>query len=129
MIEKYLSTRYVKGGRGPIDLDCYGLVRLARSEMFGKPLMPLCSEAEPGRFRAITSAVAGVSGRLSMRRCSRRPGAVATAWRGALCVHVGLVVSADGRDWILETDEPTGPQLTQPRLFERRYTSVIYYDD
>ncbi len=128
MIEKYLSTRYVKGGRGPIELDCYGLVRLARSELFGKPLMPPCAEAEPGRYRAITQAVGEVSGLLALRPAMRRPGAVATAWRGALCVHVGLVVEADGREWILETDEP-GPRLTPPRLFEKRYTSVIYYDD
>lgn len=128
MIEKYLSTRYVKGGRGPIELDCYGLVRLARSELFGKPLMPLCTEAVPGRFRAITGAVESVSSLLAMRPVDRTLGAVATAWRGTLCVHVGLVVEADGREWILETDEP-GPRLTPPRLFEKRYTSVIYYDD
>lgn len=129
MIEKYLFTRYVKGGRGPMDLDCYGLARLARTEMFGKPMMPLCADAKPGDFRAITRAVQDVTDLECMRPAAPTPGAVATAWRASLCVHVGLVVEADGRRWVLETDEPTGPCLTPLADFEKRYTKVIYYAD
>lgn len=129
MIDKYLFTRYVKGGRGPVDLDCYGLVRLARTELFGKPLMPLCANAKPGDLRAITRAVQEVSGLERMRPAMPLPGAVATAWRASLCAHVGLVVAADGRLWVLETDEPTGPCLTPLAEFEKRYTEVVYYAD
>lgn len=129
MIDEYLRTRYVKGGRGPIDLDCYGLVRLGRTELFGKPLMPVCADAKPGDMRAITRAVREVAGLECMRPGVPIPGAVATAWRASLCVHVGLVVDADGRRWVLETDEPTGPCLTPLREFERRYTRVVYYAD
>lgn len=129
MISKYLTTRYVKGGRGPVDLDCYGLVRLGRTELFGRPLMPLCADARPGDLRAITRAVQEVAGLQCMLPADPTPGAVATAWRASLCVHVGLVVEADGRRWVLETDESTGPCITPLKKFESRYSRVIYYDD
>ncbi len=129
MIEHYKQSRYVRGGRVWPDLDCLGLVRLARHEMFGRALMPMCTAAEPGHFREITRAVGEVSGVLDMRECERRPGAVATAWMASLCVHVGIVVEADGRQWVLETDAPTGPCLTPVPVFEKRYSRVIYYDD
>lgn len=129
MIDQYLTTRYVKGGRGPVDLDCYGLVRLARAELFGRRLMPLCAEARPGDLRSITRAVQEVAGLQGMQPADPTPGAVATAWRASLCVHVGLVVEADGRRWVLETDEPTGPCITPLSKFESRYSRVIYYDD
>lgn len=128
-MKRYLESRYVRGGRTWPELDCYGLVRLARAELFGKPHLPLCTAAEPGLLREITLAVHNVAAALDMRPAACEPGAVATAWTASLCVHVGLVVEADGRLWILETDEPTGPCLTPVRAFESRYTQVIYYAD
>lgn len=91
--------------------------------------MPLCADARPGDLRAITRAVQEVSGLESMRPCPAAPGAVATAWRASLCVHVGLVVEVDGRRWVLETDDPSGPCITPLKKFESRYSRVIYYDD
>lgn len=128
-LRRYLQSRYVRGGRVWPELDCLGLVRLARHEMFGRELMPMCTAAEPGNFREITRAVGEVSGVLDMRECERRPGAVATAWLASLCVHVGIVVEADGRQWILETDTPAGPAMTPISVFEKRYSRVVYYDD
>ncbi|SAI62873.1 Uncharacterised protein [Bordetella trematum] len=128
-MNRYLQTHYVKGGRGPLELDCYGLVRLARTELYGKPLLPLCAEARPGDLRAITRAVKNVAVLEGMHPAAPAPGAIATAWRASLCVHVGIVVDADGRLWVLETDEPTGPCLTRMADFERRYTKVMFYDD
>lgn len=128
-MNRYRSTRYVRGGREPDELDCWGLVRLARTEIFGKPLLPLCADAKPGDFRAITQACSAVSDLARLVPSTPAPGAIATAWRASLCVHVGLVVEADGRRWVLETDEPTGPCMTPINRFESRYTKVIYYDD
>lgn len=111
-------------------LDCYGMVRLARHEMFGRPEMPLCAPAQPGRYREITHAVAEVSEALRLAPVPEpRPGAVATGWMAGLCVHVGLVVNADGRMRVLETDEKGGARLTRIRDFETRHAEVIYYDD
>ena len=128
-MNRYLQTRYVRGGRGPVEYDCWGLVRIARLELFGRRLLPILSEAKPGNPRAITNAVRTVSADGFAELSKPRVGAIATAWRASLCVHVGLVVEADGRMMILETDAPTGPCLTPIKTFTARYTRVLFYDD
>lgn len=128
-IQHYLQSRYVRGGRVWPDLDCWGLVRLARADLFGRAPLPLYGASMPGDFRTITRAVTDVSGLLNMRPCQPRQGAIATAWMGGLCVHVGLCVEIDGCMRILETDAPTGPCHTDVRRFARRYARVEFYDD
>ncbi|CAM4078000.1 NlpC/P60 domain-containing protein [Bordetella tumbae] len=129
MINRYLLTRYVAGGRGPHEYDCWGMARDARAELFNKPLLPSCPAAKPGALQEITLACGEVAGAYGLRPTPRVPGAIATAWRAGLCVHVGLVVEADNMQWILETDIGTGPCLTRPSKFEERYTKVVYYAD
>ena len=124
-----LKTRYVRGGRGPVDADCWGLVRMARLGLFGRSLLPSFSDIAPADKKGLTSACLTVRDDGGFREVGIQPGAIATAWTGRLCVHVGIVVESDGRTWILETDEGTGPALTRPGLFEKRYARVIYYDD
>ena len=129
MINKYLQTRYVKGGRGPVDFDCWGIVRLARHELFGLPLLPSFDGISPDDKPALTKACLAVRDSKGFEPVLPQDGAIATAWRARLCVHVGLVVEADSRLWVLETDEATGPCLTDLGKFESRYTKVIYYAD
>lgn len=129
MINQYLQTRYVKGGRGPFDCDCWGLVRMARAELFGRGWLPSFSQISPDDKGGLTQACEQVrlgGGFIAVRA---RPGAIATAWAARLCVHVGIVVEADGRLWILETDQGSGPCLTSIPAFEARYTRVVFYDD
>jgi cell wall-associated NlpC family hydrolase len=129
MINQYLSIPYVRGGRDTSGSDCYGLVRMARTELFGKRQLPLYADIKPGQFSEITQACESTVLTEGLMPCEAKEGAIATAWRASVCIHVGLVVLADGRLWVLETDEPTGPCLTPIYDFERRYTKVIYYDD
>ncbi len=128
-LDDLLRTTYVEGGRGPQALDCWGLVRLARVHLFGRPLLPDLMAAEPGNIRAITRAVDEIEGGRWLTPGAQRPGAIATGWRASLCVHVGIVVDIDGRAMLLETDRPTGPCLTSVRTFEARYSRTTYYDD
>lgn len=128
-MRRYLQTRYVRGGRGPHEFDCWGLVRDARSELFGRPLLPLLADAKPGELRGITRATEHVIGLHGFSQCQPRPGAIATAWLARLCVHVGLVVEIDGQLRILETDDPSGPCHTDINRFQARYTRVFFYDD
>lgn len=128
-IDDFLATNYVKFGRNLPDLDCWGLVRLARVELFGRDLLPSYVEIDPQDKRELTAATLNVQAVGEFKEVSTSAGAIATAWRGRLCVHVGIVVECDGRLWVLETDETTGPALTRPQLFESRYTQVIYYDN
>lgn len=129
MINKYLFTRYKKYGRGPDEFDCWGIVRTARAELFGKDLLPSYAEIDPQDKRALTQACEQVRVDHVFNESVAVAGAIATAWRARVCVHVGLVVEADGRLWVLETDVETGPCLTRIDQFEQRYTKVIYYDD
>lgn len=129
MLDRYLKTRYVRYGRGPVDLDCWGITRLARHELFGKSLLPAFDGICPDDKRSLTEAAITVRDEGGFVPAKAAEGAIATAWRGRLCTHVGIVVRADGRLWVLETDEGTGPCLTPPSTFEARYNKVIYYDD
>lgn len=129
MIEKYLKTTYKRGGRGPQEYDCWGLVREVRHEVFGRDLLPELTDATPGNPRAITKGRNEVHCTAAVVEVPMRPGAVAEAWCGSLCVHVGVVVEVDGRLMILETDTPHGPCLTAPGLFASRYTRVMFFDD
>lgn len=128
-LQDLLNSRYVRGGRGPVDLDCYGLVRLARVYLFGKPMLPRVGQALPGDFRAITHAVDSVAWDGGLLLSAARPGAIATAWRASLCVHFGILIDIDGRLMVLETDDPMGPCLTTLKHFTTRYTRVLFYDD
>ena len=128
-LHRYLNTEYVRGGRTYPQLDCWGLVRLARSELFGRDKLPELADTRPCDFRRITHAVDSVSTIGGMSTCLARPGAIATAWRASLCVHVGLCVFVDGRLRVLETDTPHGACLTSISNFTSRYTRVLFYDD
>lgn len=129
LIDRYLASNYVKFGREWPNLDCYGLVRLARVHLFGRPLLPSFVEIDPADKQGLTLAAMSVRDAGGFAPCVIHPGAIATAWRARLCAHVGIAVEVDGRLWVLETDEGVGPVLTRPSVFEGRYTRVIYYDD
>jgi len=126
-----LKVPYVANGRLPTGADCYGLVRLARVHLFGKPWMPEHGAVEGGNKRAMTEAMLAES--RNYRECQPVPGAWAAAFRGRLCTHIAIVVEVDGRRMILETDEPGkgkhGPRLVGVRQFESRFLRVVYYDD
>ena len=125
---RFLNTRYVEGGRGPNEFDCYGLVRAVRHEVFHFPLLPSHSEVAPADKVAMTAVCQEIIDCTGLKECAIREAAIASGWAASLCVHVGIVVQADGRLWILETDKPTGPCLTPVRVFENRYTRVTYHD-
>lgn len=102
---------------------------MARHELFALPLLPEYGGIAPEDKTELTQACKDVAEDGGFIQCEAKVGAIATAWRGRLCVHVGILVKADGRLWVLETDEKKGPCLTMPGKFESRYTKVIYYDN
>lgn len=128
-IDQILSSRYVKHGRELPDLDCYGLVRLVWSEVLGKPELPSYSHVDPDDKGLLTESAMAVKQGLGFAQAEVRHGVIALAWRGRKCVHIGVVLSIDGRMWVLETDESTGPVLTDVKIFESRYSLVQYYDN
>lgn len=130
-LDDLLAIPYEANGRTQQGADCYGIVRMARVYLFGKPWMPVHGAVEGSDKRALTVAMQAEA--VNYSECSPKPGAVAAAFRGNLCTHIAIVVDVDGRRMILETDEPGkgshGPRLVNIRYFEQRFLKVVYYDD
>ena len=60
--------------------------------------------------------------------CRPGPGAIATVWRGRICVHIAIVVEIDGRLAVLDTGSKTGPSWSSVPRFESRFARVVYYN-
>lgn len=123
-----LKIPYLANGRDPSGVDCYGGVRLARVHLFGRDLMPDYTTVDGSDKKSMTAAMLSESAGYHV--VSRRSGAIATAWRGRLCIHIAICVTIDGRLMILEWDNDAPlPRLVHPSLFERQYSRVVYYDN
>jgi hypothetical protein len=126
-LNKYLASTYVDGGRELPRLDCYGLVRMVRAELFGKSDLPAFGHILPRMPVEFTRAYRE---RLdAFEQCAPEPGAIACVFRGRVCEHVAIVVEIDGRLAVLETGSKTGPTWSRIAEFERRSARVIYYRD
>ena len=109
-------------------MDCWGLVRAARVELFDKPLLPLFADIQPADKKGLTRACAETVNTHQLTEVKPQSGAIACAYQGSVCVHVGIVVGIDGMLFVLETDEGIGVTRTRLSVFESRYVRVIYYD-
>lgn len=63
-----------------------------------------------------------------MEVCLPEVGAIAAVFRGGLCLHVGVVVEADGRLKVLDTN-PGGARIRTVREFESDFPRVVFYRD
>lgn len=124
MIEKYLAATWKRDGMAWPHLNCWGLVRMASYELFGRELPT--TECSPYDKRAMTKACDELV-KTPMKVTDPIPGAVAIVWRGRLCTHVGLVVSVDDKLAVLDIDEGVPPRVSWLTDFERRYLRVEYY--
>ncbi|WP_252108852.1 MULTISPECIES: C40 family peptidase [unclassified Halomonas] len=127
MIDHYLACRHEFGGRGPTAFDCWGLVRDVRARVFGWAWLPSYGAIRENDKRGLTSACWAERERFIAGPAA--PGAIATCWRGLLCVHVGVAVELDGRLGVLDTNPETGPRWQSIRAFEQQHMQVIYYHD
>lgn len=123
MIEKYRHVPYLSGGRTMDGLDCWGLVRFVREDMTGQVLPEFGGVVDRRRMTKLAPEVKAV-----LSPCDPKEGAIAFAYRGRICVHVAIIVQADGRLWALETNEKPGVSLVGLRRFESRFVRVEFYD-
>lgn len=126
-ISQYLHTRYVDGARGPAEWDCWGLVRHVRAAHLGCRLLPSFGDVRSTHPREFTEAYRQES-RL-MEPCEPEPGAIACVMRGALCIHVGLVVEADGRLGVLEISPKVNCRWLPLTRWKADHTRVEFYRD
>ena len=129
MIERYLSYSYRADARGEDGfIDCWGLTRLARNELYGKTLLPSYGWAS---LAAGSMHEAYQEQARSMRQCERREGAIVAVLRRGACVHVALMV---GDNQVLEIKRAgQRARLTPWREFVRQYPQphwdIRFYDD
>lgn len=125
-MNKYFSVPYVEGGRDLNGLDCWGLALAIRSDLGLPPLAddPL---AIKGNGQAIARQFQEVAA--GLERDSIKPGALAAVFKGPLFVHVGVVVEADDRLWVAETNPGVGPCMRPVADFVRAYYKVVFYCD
>lgn len=121
------SARYVDGGRGPVEYDCWGLVREARHKHCGMRLLPSWGEIRNTQPKAFTNAYTKEA--KNMQECQPEHGAIAAVFVGRVCVHVALAVEAGGQLFALEINPRKGVNFLRLIDFESQYLKVIYYRD
>ncbi|VVO23976.1 hypothetical protein [Pseudomonas fluorescens] len=126
MINKFLSAPYRDGGRGPAAYDCWGLCIAVRHQLLGLPLLPSLGAVGKDKVRENTRAYRKL--RQGMDVCAPEIGAIAAVFRGTACLHVGVVIEADGRLKVLDTN-PGGARLRTVREFETDFPKVVFYRD
>lgn len=123
MIERYRHVPYVSGGRTMDGLDCWGLVRFVREDLTGQVLPEFGGVVDRRRMTKLAPSIQD-----PLAKSEPKEGAIVFAYRGNVCVHVGIIVQEDGRLWVLETDSPGGVVITPIRRFISRFVRVEIYD-
>jgi len=126
-MNKFMRVPYVDGGRTLEGLDCWGLVLAVRQEL-GLPGLSDDPLAIRGNGAAVLCQFQGVSSGLVSGQ-SPRPGTLAAVFKGRLFVHVGVVVEADGRLWVIETNPGVGVSMRSIPDFAAAYYRVVFYCD
>lgn len=121
--EKYLSVRWLKGGRVYPELDCFGIVNEIRRDL---------SLPEWPEFPGVTKDGGGLDreARRLMRtlvRCEPCEGAGVACYSASTVTHVGVVVMVDGQLHVAECNPNSNVTFLPLARFERRYVKVEYY--
>jgi hypothetical protein len=123
-----LSVKYVDGGRGPTEFDCWGLAREVRHKHCGKRLLPSWGHLRNNNPKEFTRAYRAESA--AMEACQPEHGAIAAVFINSLCVHVGVVIEVPGIGlWALEINPGKGASFKRVLEFQAQYLKVIYYRD
>lgn len=125
-MNQYLRVPYVDGGRSMEGLDCWGLALFLRRDL-GLPELPDDPAAIRGNGPAVSAQFAGISE--AMQKGEPRSGSLAAVFKGSLFVHVGVVIFADGRLWVAETNPGVGVMMRRLSDFVASYYKVIFYND
>lgn len=129
----YLGARYRDGARGEVaadgvtEYDCWGLARWVRHAHYGKHLLPSWGHVRNTMPRLFTRAYRAEAA--TMDECHPEPGAVAVVYKGAIVVHVAVVIEVGGRLAALEINQSTGVRWRRIPDFEAPYLRVTYYRD
>lgn len=127
-INEYLDRAiYVDGGRGPVEYDCWGLVREARALHMGLSLLPVYGQLRNDNPRQFTKAYRAESAKL--RECKPEHGAIAAVMIGDVCTHVALVFESAGELWILEINPEKSARTLRLNAWLCDHLRVTFHND
>ena len=126
MINGWLAIPYVAYGRGLEGSDCWGLVCIVREAVRGDRLPAF---ADIHDKRALTHAAHDMISHGWREVTDPRPGTLVAVWRGALCMHIGIVIEIDGRTAVIDSDEKRGVAWKWLTDYLRQHAKVTLHDN
>lgn len=129
-LQELMRVPYLDGGRDPFKgLDCWGMVRAIRHHVLGLDLLPSLDSTKPGEFKKITRATSALTPLHDYVKLAKpQHGAIALAWQGKVCTHVGIAMRIDGALRIVDTDKNAGARISPVSFFESMFSRVEYYE-
>ncbi|EOY5092697.1 TPA: nitrite transporter [Citrobacter amalonaticus] len=121
--DKYLSVKWLKGGRVYPELDCFGGLNEVRRDI-GLPEWP--------DFAGVTKD----NGRLDrearklmrfLRRCEPCEGAGVAYYSGSTVAHVAVVVNINGQLYVAECNHKTNVTFLPLARFMRRFVKAEFW--
>lgn len=127
MINRYLKATFKKDGMEYPYLNCWGLTRLVRHELYGLSLLSSFDIDAMNKRKLTIAANDVIKNNLIEGLISK--GSIAAAWIRKLCVHVAVVVEINNRLVILDINDKQGVKWVNVSDFEAKYLKVTYYND
>ena len=126
MINDWLAIPYVAYGRGLEGSDCWGLVCIVREAVRGDRLPAF---ADIHDKRALTHAAHDMIAQGWREVSKPKVGTLVAVWRGALCMHIGIVIEIDGRMAVIDSDEKRGVAWKWLTDYLRQHAKVTLHDN
>ena len=126
MINDWLAIPYVAYGRGLEGSDCWGLVCIVREAVRGDRLPAF---ADIHDKRALTHAAHDMIAQGWREVSKPKAGTLVAVWRGALCMHIGIVIEIDGRMAVIDSDEKRGVAWKWLTDYLRQHAKVTLHDN
>ena len=125
LYSQYMDCPYVDGGRGPVEFDCWGLVREVLHARFAVPLLPsfglVCPDDKPAMTNGYCQIVKALVPSVP------KAGAVMAGFVGQNLVHVGVCIDDGGLLKVLHTSRNKGVRLDSVRSFKRLFLRTEFY--
>lgn len=121
--EKYLSVKWLKGGRVYPHLDCFGIVNEIRRDLglHEWPDFAGVTKDDNGLDREARKMM------LSLERCEPCEGAGVACYSGSVVTHVGIVVWLDNQLQVAECNHATNVTFLPLNRFIRRFYRVEFW--
>jgi hypothetical protein len=121
--DKYLSVKWLKGGRTYPELDCFGIVNEIRRDL---------SLHEWPDFAGVTKDGGGLDREarklmLTLKKGEPCIGAGVACYSGSTVTHVGIVVEIAGHLHVAECNPNTNVTFLPLARFKRRFIRVEFW--